>query len=266
MRHKDSLNRTIDLPKTPRRIISLVPSLTELLHDFGLEKQLVGITKYCVHPPHYLVSKIKVGSTKNVNYKRIKDLHPDFILCSKEENTSEIVTELEKIAPVYVSDVNSFQDALQLIKELGVLLDRRTQSEHILDKIIFQRTQFNNTTKTVFKRKVAYFIWANPWMVAGNNTFIDSMLKICGFENAFSSQKRYPKVNINTLKIREKPTLLMFSSEPYNFSDDEVYEVLRNNRKIMTIYVDGQYFSWYGSRLIKAFAHFKEIHEKIASF
>ncbi|HIP49365.1 MAG TPA: cobalamin-binding protein [Lutibacter sp.] len=263
---KDALNRKIELPKTPQRIISLVPSLTELLHDIGLEKNIVGITKYCVHPSHYLLTKKRVGGTKKVKFQDVKDLKPDFILCSKEENTPEMVSELEKIAPVYVSDVNSLEDALQLIRELGVLFDRRTQTEHIIDKINFQLKEFENSVKDISPRKAAYFIWANPWMVAGSKTFIDDMLRICKFENAYAAQERYPKININTIKIKSKATLLLFSSEPYDFSDDEVFEVLRKNRKTMTIYVDGQFFSWYGSRLIKAFDHFKDIHKRIAEF
>ena len=263
----DSLNRKLDLPKIPQRIISLVPSLTELLHDFGLDRQIVGITKYCVHPLHYQSTKTIVGGTKKINLKKLKELKPDFILCSKEENTQEMVEALEKIAPVYVSDVNTFDNALQLIKKLGLLFDRRTQSEHILDKINFKLKDFKMSSKQgIIKKKVAYFIWANPWMVAASGTFIDDMLRISGFKNAYTGEERYPEINIKTMKITTKPDLLMFSSEPYDFTDDEVYEVLRKNRKTTTIYVDGQYFSWYGSRLIKAFDHFKEIHEKITNF
>lgn len=266
MKYIDSLNRTINLPDTPQRIISLVPSLTELLHDMGLERQIVGITKYCVHPVHYKSTKVLVGGTKKVKYQAIKDLNPDFILCNKEENTPEMVAELEKIATVYVSDINSLIDALDLIKELGLLFGRRTQATHIIEKINFRLLDFQKSIKDKPFRKVAYFIWAKPWMVAGNNTFINDMLRICRFENAFGHLERYPEVNIQKMQLQEKPNLLLFSSEPYDFSDEEVYEVLQSNRKILTIYVDGQYFSWYGSRLIKAFDHFKQIHEKIANF
>ncbi len=266
MEYKDSLNRKINLSKTPQRIISLVPSLTELLHDMGMERQIVGVTKYCVHPNHYQVKKTIVGGTKKVKNKVIKDLDPDFILCSKEENTQEIVMELEKIAPVYVTDVNSLDTALQLIKDLGILFDRRTQSEHIINKINFQLQDFQNFIKDTHSRKVAYFIWAKPWMVAGSATFINDMLRICKFANAYANQERYPEINIKKMRIIAKPKLLLFSSEPHHFTDEEVFEVLRRNRKTLTIYVDGQYFSWYGSRLIKAFDHFKEVHKKIAAF
>ncbi len=267
MKYTDSLNRKIDLPKTPQRIISLVPSLTELLHDMGLERQIVGVTKYCIHPVHYKSTKVLIGGTKKVKFQVIKDLEPDFILCSKEENTPEMVTELEKIAPVYVSDVKSLDDALLLIKELGLLFERRTQSEHIIDKINFRLAKFQNFIKETPIKKVVYFIWANPWMVAGNKTFINDMLRICRFENAYAHTERYPEINIKRIRILGgNPDLFLFSSEPHDFTDEEVFEVLRSNKKVLTIYVDGQYFSWYGSRLIKAFDHFKQIHEKIAAF
>jgi ABC-type Fe3+-hydroxamate transport system substrate-binding protein len=266
MIYKDSLNREIILKETPQRIISVVPSLTELLHDMGLERQIIGITNYCVHPVHYKATKTIIGGTKKVKLKLIEKLKPDFILCSKEENTPEMVAKLEKIAPVYVSDVNSFDEALQLIDKLGTILDRRTQAQHILDRINFRYKEFQSKFRGVFKRKVAYFIWADPWMVAGGNTFINDMIRISGFENAYASKERYPEINIKKMKVVAAPTLLIFSSEPYNFSDDEVFEVLRKNRKTITIYVDGQYFSWYGSRMIKAFDHFDEIHKKIAVF
>jgi len=181
MTYTDSLNRRIDLPHTPQRIISLVPSLTELLHDMGLERQIVGITKFCVHPVNYLSTKTIVGGTKKVKFQVIRDLQPDFILCSKEENTEEMVLELEKLAPVYVADVNSLDDAIDLIKKIGLLLNRRTQSDHIVDKIAFRSKAFRNKIKDFPIIKVAYFIWAKPWMVAGNNTFINDMLRICRF-------------------------------------------------------------------------------------
>jgi ABC-type Fe3+-hydroxamate transport system substrate-binding protein len=266
MKYIDSLNREINLSKTPQRIVSLVPSLTELLHDMGMERQVVGITHYCVHPVHYKSTKTIVGGTKKVKYNTIKDLKPDFFLCSKEENTQEMVFELEKIAPVFVSDVNSLEDALLLIKKLGLLFDRRTQSEHIVDKINFRLKEFQSTIKDTRIKKVAYFIWANPWMVAGSKTFIDDMLRICRFENAYAKFERYPEIKIKRMRIVADPELLFFSSEPHDFTDEEVYEVLRSNKKVLTIYVDGQYFSWYGSRLIKAFDHFKQIHEKISVY
>lgn len=267
MQFFDKLNRSINVPSEPKRIISLVPSLTELLHEMGLEKQVVGITKYCVHPVHYQSIKTKVGGTKKVKIDAIKELKPDFILCSKEENTKEMVQELEKIAPVYVSDVNTFEEALELIGKLGQILHRRTQADRIVQKIKNRQQEFQSFLKGRKKYSVVYFIWAEPWMVAGGKTFINDMIKVAGFTNAYEHLERYPEVKISRIRFSaHNPEVLMFGSEPYDFSDEEVYEVVRKNKKILTIYVDGQYFSWYGSRLSKAFEHFKEIHQKLAEY
>ena len=267
MQFFDELNREVLIPNEPQRIISLVPSLTELLHEMGLEKQVVGITKYCVYPVHYQSTKTKVGGTKKVKFEVIKELKPDFILCSKEENTKEMVQELEKIAPVYVSDVNTFEEALQLIDKLGKILYRRTQAERIVQKIIDRQQEFQVFLKEGKKYSVVYFIWAEPWMVAGGKTFINDMIKVAGFTNAYEHLERYPEIKIGRIRFSSKNAeVLMFSSEPYDFSDEEVYDAVRKNKNTLAIYVDGQYFSWYGSRLSKAFDHFKEIHQKLAEY
>ena len=267
MTYTDSINRQIELPNAPQRIVSLVPSLTELLHDMSLEPQIVGVTKYCVHPTHYRITKTLVGGTKKVKYKEISALNPDFILCSKEENTPEMVAKLEKIAPVYVTDVNSFADALDLIKELGLILNRRTEANHVLDRINFRYNEFKASIKQEEIIRVAYFIWADPWMVAGANTFINDMLRICKFENGYANKKeRYPVIKPKRMRVVASPKLLMFSSEPHNFTDEEVYGILQSTKKTLTIYVDGEYFSWYGSRLIKAFDHFKQVRQKVDAY
>lgn len=262
----DHLNREIKLDKQPQRIISLVPSLTELLHDLGLEKRTVGVTQFCVHPYHYQSVKTIVGGTKKVKMDVIQSLNPDFILCSKEENIAEMVLELEKIAPVFVSDVVDFQSALQLIKELGEIFGKRIESENLVHKIEIKYNEFQDFIKEKRQVKTAYFIWKNPWMVAGNYTFINDMLRINRLENVFANKDRYPEINIQYLKLQGNPELLLFSSEPYHFKEEDAFEVLRENEKMLSIFVDGQFFSWYGSRLLKAFDYFKILQEKIVSY
>jgi len=266
MIYKDHLNRIVNIEKSPQKIISLVPSLTELLHDLGLEKRIVGITQFCVHPYHYQSTKTIVGGTKKVKYDLIHELNPDFILCSKEENTPDMVTQLEKIAPVFVTDVNSFQEALNLILQLGEILGKRVESETLIQKIELKNTKFQNFIKEKQTVKTAYFIWKNPWMVAGNRTFINDMMQLNKLENSFANKERYPEVNIKYLNLQGNPELLIFSSEPYHFTEEDAFEVLRENEKVLTLFVDGQYFSWYGSRLLKAFDYFKKVREKIVSY
>ena len=263
MIYKDSLDRTVQIEKLPQRIISLVPSLTELLHDLGLEKRIVGITKYCVHPYHYQSVKTKVGGTKKVKFDVIQELQPDFILCSKEENTPEMVSVLEKIAPVFVSDVSSFQEALELIEKLGEIMGKRIEAQQLLAKIHLKYQNFKAYLSQKRPIKSAYFIWKDPWMVAGNGTFIHDMMSINRLDNVFASKDRYPEISIKHLKLQGNPELLLFSSEPYQFSENDAYEVLHENEKMLTIMVDGTYFSWYGSRLLKAFDYFKTLQEKI---
>ena len=112
MKFQDQIGRILELEKTPKRIICLVPSLTELLVDLGLEDCIVGITKFCIHPTHLKQTKAIVGGTKNINVDKIKALNPDIILCNKEENSKEIVKICEEIAPTHVSDIFTINDNL----------------------------------------------------------------------------------------------------------------------------------------------------------
>lgn len=259
----DQLDRTFLLKQTPKRIVSLVPSQTELLYDLGLEESIVGVTKFCIHPVHLKKTKRIVGGTKKVHYDKIAALEPDIILCNKEENTKEMVQELEKIAPVHVSDIATIDDALELIMLYGALLSVRIQARAICSKVMFQLEQFKTFIKDIPVRKVAYFIWREPWMVAGEGTFIDYLLKLNKFENIYKDKTRYPEVQIKKLRLEGDPELVLLSSEPYPFKEEHAFEIGRFTHHAKVIFVDGEMFSWYGSRLIKAFDYFKQLHERI---
>ncbi|PCI36222.1 MAG: cobalamin-binding protein [Flavobacteriaceae bacterium] len=263
--YKDQLGRTVELPKTPIRIISIVPSITELLYDLGLEEQVVGITSYCVHPYHFLATKTSIGGTKKVNLQRVKELNPDFIICNKEENTPEMVTALSEIAPVYVSDVNTIEDSLDLIQQLGSILSCRTETTNLVTKINYKLDDFKRYIKNKPTRKVAYFIWAEPWMVAGNNTFINEILKLNKFENIYQNLDRYPIIKLEKIRFDGDPRIVLLPSEPFKFTDDHAFEIASYANRSMTVFADGEYFSWYGSRLLKAFDYFKQLQEKIDS-
>lgn len=262
---KDQLGRTLELSKTPTRIISIVPSITELLYDLGLEDNIVGITSYCVHPFHFLATKKSVGGTKKVNLTRVKELLPDFIICNKEENTPEMVTALSEIAPVYVSDVNTIEDSLDLIQQLGNILSCRTEATNLISKINFKLDDFKLYIKDKPSRKVAYFIWAKPWMVAANNTFINEILKLNKFENIYQNLDRYPTIPLEKIRFDGDPRIVLLPSEPFKFTDDHAFEIASYANRSMTVFTDGEYFSWYGSRLLKAFDYFKQLQEKIDS-
>ena len=255
---KDQLHRTINLNQTPKRIISLVPSLTELLVDLGLENQLVGVTRFCVHPKNIKKDKTIIGGTKKVNLDKIKALKPDFILANKEENNQEIVNQVNKIAPTFVSDLYTMDDVLELISILGNIFNCTKKSQEINDKIVSKKNEFIQLVKDKPSKKVAYFIWENPFMVAGKNTFINELLKLNNFNNVFDDLERYPEINLKNLPDLD---VILLSSEPYSFQEKHK-ELFKKHTKAKVIIVDGEYFSWYGSRLINAFNYFSKLQAK----
>ena len=253
MNIRDQLQREITIDKPLRRIVSLVPSQTELLVDLGLEEYLVGITKFCVHPGYLLKTKTVVGGTKEVNLEKIKGLHPDIILCNKEENTPGMVQDLEKIAPVHVSDVIEIKDALELIGMYGVLFNKKETAGILVNNIKLKIDDFRRSSPQ--KLKVAYFIWRKPWMVTGINTFINSLLKLNGWENVFAHrEERYPVIELQELNV-VAPDLILLSSEPFPFQEKHKKEI-ENIYKGTIAFVNGEYFSWYGSRLLAAIEYF----------
>ncbi len=252
------------MPKKNLRIISLVPSQTELLVDLGLEKYLVGITKFCIHPKELRKTKTVVGGTKNIHLDKIKTLNPTFILCNKEENTKEIVENCQKIAKTHVSNVFTLEDTFSLIKEYGILFSCEEKASEIIKKIKKDKIDFEDFIKNKPRLKVAYFIWKTPWMVAANNTFINHLLQINQFDNVYQNLERYPEINIE--KISEKnPDLIFLSSEPYPFKEKHIILLKEKLPNTTILIVDGEYFSWIGSRLLGAFTYFTSLRKRIAN-
>lgn len=261
----DQLNRKFQLKDLPQKIVSLVPSQTELLVDLGLRESIAGVTKFCVHPKELRKEKKVVGGTKNVHFDRIKALGPNIILCNKEENTKEMVAELEKIAPVHVSNVKTIDDSLDLICQYGEIFGVQEKASEITESISFLRKEFLEFIAEVPVRKVAYFIWKNPWMVAGKDTFIDHLLELNHFENAFSAENlRYPEIGLEELRDKDVEFVLL-STEPFPFKERDKKAFETEVRKDRVHLVDGEYFSWYGSRLTAAFTYFRKFHSKIPS-
>ncbi|NRT11205.1 ABC transporter substrate-binding protein [Flavobacterium sp. 14A] len=248
---------------SPQRIISLVPSQTELLYDLGLEARIVGITKFCVHPYHFKSTIKSVGGTKKVNYRKIKELQPDIIICNKEENTQEMVERLREICPVWVTDIITVEDNFQMITDFGQLFNARTEARKWNDKLAFALSNFKNFIQDVPVKKVAYFIWKKPYMVAGANNFINELLKLNHFENIYSTKGRYPEVAIEDIVTEGDPDYIFLSSEPFPFKKEDGYEISNYTVKAQTVLVDGEMFSWYGSRLLKAFEYFKMLHSNL---
>ena len=157
----DQLNRSIQFENIPKRIVSLVPSQTELLCDLGLEEYLVGVTKFCVHPHHIKTKVAVVGGTKQIHIERIKALQPDIILCNKEENTKDIVAACEAICPVHVSDIFTLEDSLELIHQYGTLFNKNEEALKIIDAVKNEAEDFKAFIKNKESLKTIYFIWKN---------------------------------------------------------------------------------------------------------
>lgn len=258
----DQIKNHHTFKSSPKRIVSLVPSQTELLYELGLENRIVGITKFCVHPYHFKSTKKIVGGTKKVHFEKIRLLQPDIIICNKEENTLEIVAALKEICPVWVTDIRTLEDNFQMISDFGQLLNCRIEAQKWNDKLAFALDDFQTFMQDKQTKKVAYFIWKNPYMVAGSDNYINELLKLNNFENIYTEKGRYPEVDISRMQHEGNPDLILLSSEPYPFSDKDAFEMGRCTHHATTIFVDGEMFSWYGSRLLKAFAYFKILHSK----
>lgn len=258
MTYQDQLGRKLQLKKTPKRIVSLVPSQTELLVHLGLESSIAGITKFCVHPKHLRMSKKVVGGTKQIHIDKIKSLQPDIILCNKEENTKEIIESLEGIAPIHISDINNLQDCYELITMYGDILSVENEAAKLISNIHIEREAFQLQFSTKKNLKVAYFIWKDPWMVVASDSFIDVMLNEAGFINVFKNEKRYPEINLENSTLKDAD-MIFLSSEPFPFKENHVLELASHFPEKKVKIVDGELFSWYGSRLLKSFNYFVKL-------
>ncbi|MEM9390148.1 MAG: helical backbone metal receptor [Bacteroidota bacterium] len=248
------MERTLSFVRSPKRIVSLVPSQTELLFYLGLGQRVVGVTKFCVHPIEARSEKTIVGGTKRIHFDKITALSPDLIIGNKEENTKEDILRLEKHFPIWMSDILTLEDALKMVREFGELFQVQEKANALAANI---ELEFN-VTKRVSGKKALYFIWKDPYMVAGSETFINAMLEKVGFENAVSHLKRYPKLSTADIKAIN-PDVILLSSEPYPFKPSHVKILQQELPDTQVILVNGEYFSWYGSRLVEAPKYFRNL-------
>jgi len=259
----DQIGHIHQFATSPKRIVSLVPSQTELLYDLGLEANIFGITKFCVHPYHFKSTKKIVGGTKKVDFEKIRLLEPDIIICNKEENTLEIVEQLRQICQVWVTNIITVEDNFRMISDFGKLLNRRTEAQKWHDKLTFALVDFKQFMEDKPNIKAAYFIWKNPYMVAGSDNYINEMLRLCKFLNIYVDKGRYPEIEIRKIRSEGDPQVVFLSSEPYPFKEEDAFEIGRFTHHAKTVFVDGEMFSWYGSRMLKALGYFKKLRERL---
>lgn len=259
----DQMHRTIQVPEHPQRIISLVPSQTELLFDLGLDERVVGITKFCIHPEewsdrHRTHTKPRVGGTKNVDLEKVRALRPDLIIGNKEENTQAEIEALAQEFPVWMSDVEDLEDALTMIERIGDLVHEVPEATKLNSGI---RSAFAALEPLSSPLSAPYFIWRSPWMVAADATFIGDMLERCGFTMP-STGTRYPQLSDAELAALD-PDVVLLSSEPFPFKEDHIPAVNILLPGTPVHLVDGEMFSWYGSRLLRAPAYFQELIDRL---
>ena len=247
----DQTGRKLNLEKVPVRVVSCVPSISELIYDLTSPDVLVGCTKFCIFPEELRKNCIIIGGTKNLRIDAIRDLNPDLVIVNKEENVKEQVEELMEGFPVYVSDVKNFDDGIMLIKDLAQMLGVEEAGETMCEEIENRFREIQNSGADSESKEVVYFIWRNPWMTIGGDTYINDILKKAGYKNMFSNLSRYPEISLDQLKNHPGGEILL-SSEPYPFGEKD-RDFLEDELPQWDIkLVDGSMFSWYGSRMLKA--------------
>jgi len=240
--------------KSVRRVVSLVPSVTETIASLGGKNKLVGITRFCKYPYGIEKDIQRIGGTKSVHIQDVEALSPDLILAVKEENEQKQVISLAKKFPVVVFDISDLNDALKMIEVMGIVLGQSDAAIGLNQKISksfeqIPRRQFPDTL---------YLIWRKPWMAAGKNTFINDMMSRVGFENRVDG--RYPELGDDELA---KAKTVLLSSEPYPFTEKHRQLLQDQYPEKKIVCVDGEMFSWYGSRLLKAAHYFRDLQKVI---
>lgn len=256
----DVRGHTIRLATPPRRIVSLVPSLTELLAALGLDEAVVGLTRFCVRPPDWKRRKTIVGGTKQIHQDRLLHLQPDLVLANLEENTREIVTALDPHVPVFVTHVRTLGEALQMIRQIGYLTATEAAAASLAAAIAERFAALPNNPP----HRTLYLIWRDPYMSVGRDTFIHDMLRRGGFENVCAEQTRYPVLTPEMIQALA-PEVVLLSGEPYPFQNVHIEELRSFCPHATILLVDGQLFSWYGVRLLETPAYLQHLQQQLAT-
>jgi len=247
----DHVNRTITYSFPPKRIISLAPAITNTMYSLNLEKEIVGRTRFCIHPQNKVEQAINIGGTKDIKLDRIKELKPDLVIAEKEENTKEIVEELEKHFPLFVFEIQTVEDAYVMMTDLGTIVNRQDEAARLVKQI---KKSFINLPQLQGK-KVAYVIWKRPYMVVGDNTYIQSLLEKMGFINPFKKfSGRYPEVTIEDLQ-KANIDYIFLATEPYPFRNKDIEITAKLLPGVQPMIIDGEMF-WYGVKMLDAGPYF----------
>lgn len=243
------------------RIVSLVPSVTELVCALGLAQYLVGRTGFCIHPADALASVPKVGGTKDVNIDKIRRLAPTHLLVNIDENEKPTVDQLATFIPnIIVTHPLAPLDNLALYRLIGGLFGADVAAESLcaaFEREYAQTRALLDTPGRAAKR-VLYCIWQDPWMTVSRDTYIARMLALIGWQQWVApSERRYPEFRWSDALANTIDEVLL-SSEPYRFTDTHVDALERQLGKPVRL-VDGEMLSWYGSRAIDGLRYLREL-------
>lgn len=256
---EDAIGKQFDNRTSFRRIVSLVPSQTEYIINLigdNPDYEVVGRTKFCIHPADKIKDIAIMGGTKQVHVERVAALNPDIIFINKEENTKEIEESLRLICPVFTTEVKNLADAFTSMLDIANLLDLGQSGSKIVENI-----KNSISIPTTFDC-ACYLIWKDPYMTVGGDTFISDMMARSGYVNVFDEKERYPIITLEDI-AEEAPDFIFLSSEPYPFQEKHKEEF--TSLGIPVIIVDGEMFSWYGTRLLKSWKYFSELSDKLRS-
>jgi ABC-type Fe3+-hydroxamate transport system substrate-binding protein len=253
------------MTRTPCRIVSLVPSLTETLFDLGLDSEVVGVTRFCTEPAAQLTGKLRVGGTKNPDREKLARLAPDLLLVNTEENRREDIAWLRERFPVLQYFPRTVQDAADMVLDLGRAIGRPQEGEAL--KLLIEAEAVRVEAELFGERRLRVFypIWKDPWMTINGDTYVHDMLRACGADNVFSgTAQRYPEIQLERLPDA-RPDLVLLPSEPYAFSEQHRNRLVHHPSVCgrPTLLVDGKAFSWHGSRTARGLRAVHEILKKV---
>jgi ABC-type Fe3+-hydroxamate transport system substrate-binding protein len=248
------------------RIVSLVPSITELLCDLGLAGALVGRTGFCVHPRETVRAIPKVGGTKDVDLARVRALAPSHVILNVDENRQEDARALAEFVPtLVVTHPLAPLDNLALFRLIGGIFGREREAEHLCGRFDAEYAALHTAAKEFSPERVLYLIWKNPWMTVSRDTYVSRMLSLVRWETVpEKSADRYPKISLDDGALGQARVVLL-ASEPYLFREnhlEELREQLRGRARRLAL-IDGEMTAWYGSRAIKALGYLPRFRKEL---
>ncbi|HEY0157989.1 MAG TPA: helical backbone metal receptor [Thermoanaerobaculia bacterium] len=243
----DVRGRAFSLGSPPRRVVSLVPSLTETLFDLGAGDAVAGITDFCIFPPDLRLPRL--GGTKNPRVDEVRALAPDLVHMNLEENLRRHAEAIEEFAPVFVTEPKSVGDVAALIAQLGELHGRQEKAAELVERLREAQAAMPRRSLTF-----ACPIWKNPWMWCGGDTYVSRLVEAAGGVNVLRDQTRYPHLSLEEV-LSMRPDVVFLPDEPYLFTEEDA-AAIQGTRVIGPF--PGHLFTWHGTRTILGLGFLRE--------